>query len=1271
MKWLRLILLALVALVAVSVLAVALVLGPLRARTTALLRREIETLVAAAIEAPVSIGALEVSLLPPSAHADALAIGAGGALARVARIDGTLDVAATLHERRLVARATVEDVSADLPAWAALPPRAPSPPSRAPPFRVAVHVDRTAVQLAGLPDPMAAAVAAVDGELESDAVGRLAIDATASTVALTHGDETLTLDRARAALAETSGGWHLRAIEADGDGIRVTSGEPRAPETLPVRAAIDLARLGWASDALDDLGGRVEIDAALAGALDAASVRADLHATAVTFRGEPVGDVTATVALDPDRVVVDALHVDGVAGIIDGRADLGLRGARPYHGALTWSRVDVRRLAAVGEGVLKSVEADGEIALSGTVTPLTATGHGGGSIRPVAAGPPIEWDGTADYRGGGGTGTIAMTQAGANRVTARLAIAADRVLDGDVRVAIADPAALGAVLPVENLSNLRGALDATATIGGRADDPHVSAELVGHDILLLGAAIDRVRAHGSADRTAVRVAAVHADLEPGALDASGTIALDRSTTNTFDVHASGIRGDTIVTIVYAATGTVAPIGRGVLNAELHGRGPWATVQIDATASMEQFWLTREWIQSASVRATAQWPQWSLNGALRNRADQTLTLEATGNAVRDVTIEAHCPAWQLTALERGAGTENRGTVALDVALRGPPRALTGQVDLRALDLVLGGREIGAMTATATAARGVWNARAAALDGTVQLDATIRPDPGFPFTVSGGWQAARLGHLIRPGADVQIVSSGSVQVAGRLADLARAQVTAAVEQLRAASGGNALELTTPAHLACAAGVCTLDGLQLGGMGTQLRIAGTVASSGNGRVTVTGAGDVHILELIGPPIQSAAGRFAVDVQLLRTTGTWVIGGQIAADDLGLDVGAPIAITRGTARMTLAGSVLRIDRFDGRMGTGAFTVGGAIDLVRGPALTWTLRDVGADLAPSLEAEFAGNGAVEGAWDRLRITAEVHVNRMLYDHDIELTAFLPSFNRALAAAPREPSDHPITLDIHIVAPGELYVENNVARIEARADLRITGTADHPVLRGRVEGLDGEITFQDRVFELESATIDFRPELGLVAALNITAESTIDTPDATYVVAVRVTGTTADPRVALSSDDPSLSQTDLATLIAVGKTTAQLREGGGGGVSMYSALSIGAQQLTQPVTSRAQRLLPIDRITFEPTFSRTTGTFEPQLKLGKDLTDNLAVAVGQTFGVESRTTAEADYRLSPRVFVPVTWESQTQTQEGAFQAGVKLRYEFWRLTPYTLLSTLR
>src|SRR4029453_5249456 len=221
----------------------------------------------------------------------------------------------------------------------------------------------------------------------------------------------------------------------------------------------------------------------------------------------------------------------------------------------------------------------------------------------------------------------------------------------------------------------------------------------------------------------------------------------------------------------------------------------------------------------------------------------------------------------------------------------------------------------------------------------------------------------------------------------------------------------------------------------------------------------------------------------------------------------------------LVLAGSSVRIAEFGGRIGTGTFTVAGDINLTHGPDLVWTVTDVGADLLPSLEAEFSGRGGLAGTWQRMRLRGDIDVACMLYDRDMRISDFLPQLNRALAEVPRTEGRERIELELHIVAPGELYVENNVARIGAPADLRVSGQAARPILDGRIEALDGTVTFRDRTFELQGGTVDFRPDLGLAAALNITAESTIDTQDATYTVGVAITATPREPRVTLPSNE--------------------------------------------------------------------------------------------------------------------------------------------------------
>ena len=1270
MKWLRLLGLVLLTATTLLVAVLLIVLGPLRGWVTEVARQRTEGALAAALHAPVAIGALRVELLPPRLEADAVVFGPDGALARAAHVAVRLLPRASLRQGRPVAEATVDDVFVDVPRWVALlASPLPTPPTLVPAFRLdALRASRASVRLSAGDAPLDLNATGIAGELEADALGRLHFGADLQQAALMRRGAALALTRARVRGGETPDGWRLTAVEAVGDGVELASAEPQG-DRLPIRGRIALPRLAFASEVFERLGGDAEVDAALIGRLEQPAAAGTLRVANFTANGESVGDVSASAEWNLHTLTVSSARLAGFGGDVEASGNLAMEAPFTYRATLSWRDLDLQRLARVGPQAIKPSAASGQATLSGTLEPLVVVADGGGSVVAVHGGAALEWHGQGRYRDGAGAGEIEATQTPANTVRAQIGVGAGGALTGSLDLTVGNPTALGALLPVEGVPNLGGALSAAVQVSGTVYDPRASGQLSGRNVTVLGLSIEQLRGDFSLDRAALRTQGITAELWQGSIALRGTLALDAAGENEWQLQAVDVPGDAVVGLVFALTGSVPPIGRGTVAVELSGRGPWRRVQVDGHATMVNFWLSSEWIQQAEVTGSATWPGWQVEGQLRNRAGQTVALRGGGSAADDLAVEVHSGAWELTSLRRGELSETGGTLMLDASLKGPLRALSGRAALRVRELVVYGRRIGAVDLDADAAHGRWRITASALDDALKLRAGLTPDPGWPFTLDGDWTDLHFGRLLAPDADVFGESSGTLEWRGRLTALAQSEGAVRVQKLRIANGPFELSAPQPMRVECRRGACTFEGIELRGADTDVRASGSVAVGGAARVVITGQGDLRLLELAGGVIESARGRFTLDVELRRGAGGWDVSGELRFDQAGLDVGAPVAVTRTSGRLTLSGTTLRIDRLEGRMGTGSFAVAGSIDLLHGPDLSWTLTDVGADPLPSLEVELSGRGSLAGTWEHLRVSGEIDVARMLYDRDIALTDFLPSLNRALAA-PRQPSARRIDLDLHVVAPGELYVENNVARIEARADLTIAGTAERPVLQGRIEALDGTVTFRDRTFELQGGTVDFRPDLGLAAALNIAAESTIDTPDATYLVDVRITGTTTEPRVTMSSDDPSLSQTDIATLIAVGKTTAQLRESGGG-FSIYDALAAVPNQLSGPLTQGTKQLLPIDRISFESTYSRTTGTFEPQLKLGKDLTDNLAVSIGQTFGVESRTNAEADYRLTQRVYIPLTWESQTSTQQGAFGAGVKVRYEFWRVTPFTLLGGLR
>jgi len=1266
MKWLRLLLGVLLAAAALLALVVVIVLGPLRGRTVDVIRLRVESALTAALQTPVTVGTLRLSFLPPTVEADDVRIGPDGALAHAQHLVGHLLVRTSLRQLRPVADVAVVAPAVDIPGWVELVERRPEgPPSLLPPFRLRVSLREVSIRLSDTPEPFALAAGGGAGELTST-LGRLRFAVTTHDVTLSHGAATLPLAQVVLNGGEIGDGWRLRAAEAVGEGIELRSATAVA-DRLPIRGHVALPHLAVFDELFARLGGVAQLDAALIGRLEDLAIGGTIAVPDFSADGERIGNVTATAEWKESTLDVSAARVVGYGGEADGSGTLTLNEPFAYKAQVRWSMLDLHRLASLE--AIKPAAAGGEAQLSGTLAPLAVQGEGRGTVAPAdcssgtcrapasPAGEALAWRGRASYRDGVGEGDIDADQARDNTLRGRLSIGPRRVLSGTLDAVVANPTALGSLLPIESLPNLSGSLTATAQVAGTTDDPRLAGQLGGRDVALLGVSIEELAGSFAIDRAALRTEGITADLAEGSLTLNGTIALEAAGENAWEVQATDVSSDTVVALVYALSGRVPPIGRGTLVAQVRGRGRWSQVELNGGATMRNFWLGSEWIEQATVEGSTAWPRWQLDAELRNRAGQTVELHGSGTGTDGLALRAESARWDLTTLQYGELEESGGRLSLEASFSGSLRTLSGAAALRARDLVVRGRRIDAFDLAVTATRGRWQASADPLEGRLHLRAELSAGPGWPYSVDAEWTDARFGRLLVPDSEIWIVSSGMLHVGGRLAAVDQFDATGRLDALRIVNGPFELTAARPALVQCRRGACTLDELELRGPDTQLRARGSAATSGAVQLAINGAGDLRLFELAGRTISSARGRFTIDAAVRRGGGAWDVSGRMTVDQAAIDVGGPAAFTRVSGLLTLAGTTVQIERLTGRMGTGTFEIGGALNLGTGPELIWTMTEVGAVPAPSLEVELSGEGTVTGTWQRMLVAGRLDVERMLYDRDIELIDFLPTINKTLADAPRPASAQRVAFDLELVAPGQLYVENNIARVEGSAHLRVTGTAAKPVLDGRIEVLDGQVTFRDRVFEVLGGTADFRPDLGLAAALNISAESAIDTTDTTYIVDVRVTGTTRDPRVTISSDDPSLTQTDLATLLAVGKTSAQLREGSG-------SMSLGMQQDTR-------QLLPIDRVSFESSYSRTTGTFEPQLKLGKDLTDNLAASVGQTFGVSSRTQVEADYRLSPRIFLLGGWESETSTQEGAFSAGLKVRYEFWRLTPYTLLGGLR
>jgi translocation and assembly module TamB len=179
------------------------------------------------------------------------------------------------------------------------------------------------------------------------------------------------------------------------------------------------------------------------------------------------------------------------------------------------------------------------------------------------------------------------------------------------------------------------------------------------------------------------------------------------------------------------------------------------------------------------------------------------------------------------------------------------------------------------------------------------------------------------------------------------------------------------------------------------------------------------------------------------------------------------------------------------------------------------------------------------------------------------------------------------------------------------------------VVRGEVEPIGG------RVFHVERGKITFMGGEPKEAVLDI--EARYENPSAK--VTVTVSGDTTKPQLKMSSDPP-MDESQIAILIATGRTELKAGSGGVGTLTGEeagkAALGVVATQLFRQAIADK---LPLDTVAFES--AERAGTTSFNLRAGKYVTDKIYVGYTRVLEAEieegqNQNEVRVEYQISPR-----------------------------------------
>jgi TamB, inner membrane protein subunit of TAM complex len=412
----------------------------------------------------------------------------------------------------------------------------------------------------------------------------------------------------------------------------------------------------------------------------------------------------------------------------------------------------------------------------------------------------------------------------------------------------------------------------------------------------------------------------------------------------------------------------------------------------------------------------------------------------------------------------------------------------------------------------------------------------------------------------------VVSGTLRVVGELANWNRLYANARVEDLRlklfdyelqndgpwsltfennAVHVDSATAATRPAApQASVAGAPALR-LRSENLDTQLELSGGFDLETNRiGVNVEGKANLAVLQAFFPGDLRSSGNAELRGSITGLLRKPDFSGSAQITDGRIRyLALPQSVQAINGRISIGSEGIRLDNMTAQVAGGKVTFGGRVEINGFSLGALELSATGERMEFSypegfkstVDAQFDLVGTVHAPIVRGTVT----VRNAVYDKRVVLNPAMLGMAAGRLSGQSGSSPGlmpPIRLDVHILAPSTLRVENNIAHIVASADLWLRGTYDRPQISGGAEVERGDVLVFGHRYLVRRGRIEFPNPTRLEPFFDLSGETLVRVPNQTYVVNVQLTGTTASVRTSFTSDPP-LSQVEILSLLFGAETT--------------------------------------------------------------------------------------------------------------------------------------
>ncbi len=520
---------------------------------------------------------------------------------------------------------------------------------------------------------------------------------------------------------------------------------------------------------------------------------------------------------------------------------------------------------------------------------------------------------------------------------------------------------------------------------------------------------------------------------------------------------------------------------------------------------------------------------------------------------------------------------------------------------------------------------------------------------------------------------LLVTGKIQARTKLQDFWQLQGSAEIERLTLARNGLTFQNTGPFAILLEEDKLTLPPVTFIGKKSNLEVQATWQKEQMADVLVRGETDWRVLEAFTDTVEQAYGPVRLSLHWFgKGNRPHHVGNlSFAQGFLKLaDWDVPLENLQGNLDLDTGQVAIRELRF-GYNG-GSVQANGLMTLDP-ENLTVTETDIAArldrvlfSLREDLDPILSGTLRLTGAPWPLQLSGNLDIKQLDYVKDIPWKRALIMDKIREATRPRRggraldrntATPPKLAFDVRVKADNTLRVRNNVADLELKADLVLSGTNEQPGLLNTISTDTGSVFFQENEFEVQRFIVEFRDESKLDPYVDIAATHEIsymeDSIERSTTITLSLRGPIDNPEFLLTADN-GMSQTDILSLLVLGQTANNLQSGQG------MSTGLGALSDVYGVNQQIKKQFQLDefRLSGDTTDDPESGTsLTPKLVVGKEIAQDVFLYFTTSLGGEADTQNDKKFEVKYKKknwTLSGQWDNDGETEQGNF--GFDLQY---------------